>query len=533
LDILRVSNGGFLSSRTNSISSGGSITVNVNQLEVMNGGQLITSAFSSGNAGNITVNAAQSVILSGSNPNFKEIDDNITAKGSGTVNEQEGNDSIDKAQFIPLENFSLQNNSNIEFSKDIPHVSISGTGDGTFDYYSFEVKTPASRGIFDIDNTSVDVDKENSNSDISDTVDTELFLFDKSGNLLAENDDSLTSSGGGGSSSGLESYISYTFATPATSYILGVGSFNSEANNGIIEGEPLKKGDSYTLQLSLDNRNVNPNQSPNSGLFAQSQGTGQAGSIEITANQVLLNNQGELNARSKSGTGGNINLQVNDVLLMRNNSLISATAGNNGDGGNININAGFIVAVPSENSDIIANAFQGSGGQINIQANRVFGFNLRQERLSVETLRNNRTNDISASSESGPQGNINIQALTTNPSQGLIELPTDTAAPQLDQTCSPTGSGNNEFTVTGRDGLPPSPTDILTPEQPLADLGTPINSTTTQPTPTPTPPASPKRIVEAQGWIIDEQGNVTLVANVPTANSQGAWQPHPSCQEGR
>jgi large exoprotein involved in heme utilization and adhesion len=120
-----------------------------------------------------------------------------------------------------------------------------------------------------------------------------------------------------------------------------------------------------------------------------------------------------------------------------------------------------------------------------------------------------------------------------DPSQGLIELPTDTAAPQLDQTCSPTGSGNNEFTVTGRDGLPPSPTDILTPEQPLADLGTPINSTTTQPTPTPTPPASPKRIVEAQGWIIDEQGNVTLVANVPTANSQGAWQPHPSCQEGR
>ncbi|MEQ8996938.1 MAG: filamentous hemagglutinin N-terminal domain-containing protein [Coleofasciculus sp. B1-GNL1-01] len=517
LDILRVSNGGFLSSRTNSISTGGSITVNVNQLEVMNGGQLITSAFSSGDAGNITVNAAQSVLLSGSNPNFKEIGDNITAKGRGTVGEQEGNDSIDKAQVIPLDNFSLQDNDDIEFSKDIPHISISGTGDGTFDYYSLEVKTPGSRGIFDIDNTSVD---------------TELFLFDESRNLLAENDDSLTSSGGGGSSSGLESYISYTFATPAT-YILGVGRFNSEANNRTIEGEPLKAGDSYTLQLSLDNRNVNPNQSPNSGLFAQSQGTGQAGSIEITANQVLLDNQGELNARSKSGTGGNINLQVNDVLLMRNNSLISATAGNNGDGGNININAGFIVAVPSENSDIIANAFQGSGGQINIQANRVFGFNLRRERLSVETLRNNRTNDISASSESGPQGNINIQALTTDPSQELIELPTDTAAPQLDQTCSPTGSGKNEFTVTGRDGLPPSPTDILTPEQPLADLGTPINNTATQPTPTPTPPASPKPIVEAQGWIIDEQGNITLVANVPTANSQGAWQPQVSCQGGR
>jgi len=221
-------------------------------------------------------------------------------------------------------------------------------------------------------------------------------------------------------------------------------------------------------------------------------------------------------------------------LRLENESLISAEAFDDADGGNVTINLttnrGFLFALPSNRngSDIIAKANQGTGGNITITAPLgIYGI---EERKAID---GNRTNDIDASSQFGAPGQITINSLVIDPSQGLIELPTDTAAPQLDQTCSPTGSGKNEFTVTGRDGLPPSPTDILTPEQPLADLGTPINSTTTQPTPNPTPPASPKPIVEAQGWIIDEQGNITLVANVPTANSQGAWQPQVSCQGGR
>ncbi|NES25340.1 MAG: S-layer family protein, partial [Symploca sp. SIO3E6] len=279
-------------------------------------------------------------------------------------------------------------------------------------------------------------------------------------------------------------------------------------------------------------------------VVVSSTGTGKAGNIEIIANRVLLDNQGKLLAEATSVEGGNIILQVEDWLLMRHNSLISAEAGNKanpGNGGNITINAGFVIAVPSENSDIIADAFLGNGGNINITTQGIFGLEFRPKRTPKS--------DITASSQFGLSGTVNITQLNIDPTQGLSELPIDTVAPQLDQTCSPTGSGRNEFTVTGRDGLPPSPTDMLSSQRAMADLGTPVNSiqqtrghgdagtgrreipsqnSFTSPTTNPTSSSQP--LVEAKGWIIDEQGNVTLTAYVPTANTQETWQPQPSCQ---
>jgi len=89
--------------------------------------------------------------------------------------------------------------------------------------------------------------------------------------------------------------------------------------------------------------------------------------------------------------------------------------------------------------------------------------------------------------------------------------------------------------------LPPSPTDMLSSQRAIADLGTPVNKQTrgrgdagtqgqgvTPPTTNPT--SFPEQLVEAQGWIIDEQGKVFLTAQVPSSNNQGAWQPQASCQ---
>ncbi|MEQ8468018.1 two-partner secretion domain-containing protein [Coleofasciculus sp. E1-EBD-02] len=320
---------------------------------------------------------------------------------------------------------------------------------------------------------------------------------------------------------------------PANITLRNLNSLNLSNNSSISASTQTGQAGSVTI-----NDEENPAASVtlnNSSISAQATGDGgNAGDVTINAETLFLNN-GKITAETRgNGQGANITLNLTDWLRLENESLISAEAFGDADGGNVTINLttnrGFLFALPSNSngSDIIAKAAGGTGGNITITAPLgIYGI---EERKAID---GNRTNDIDASSEFGAPGQITINSLVIDPSQGLIELPTDTAAPQLDQTCSPTGSGNNEFTVTGRDGLPPSPTDILTPEQPLADLGTPINSTTTQPTPTPTPPASPKSIVEAQGWIIDEQGNITLVANVPTANSQGAWQPQVSCQGGR
>ena len=104
---------------------------------------------------------------------------------------------------------------------------------------------------------------------------------------------------------------------------------------------------------------------------------GQAGNLNITADNLFLN-QGKLTAETNAvgdSAGANITLNIKDLLRMENNSLISAKASGTANGGNITINnsKGLIIGLPSENSDIIANANQGNGGNINITTQNIFG----------------------------------------------------------------------------------------------------------------------------------------------------------------
>jgi hypothetical protein len=157
------------------------------------------------------------------------------------------------AQDINGEVFNRNPDPFIESADTIPHLSIDGTGDGTFDYYVFDVSAPGSRGIFDID---------------FENFDTELFLYDTDGNLLAFNDDNGSDPGSG---SGLASLIDYTFAQPGT-YIIGVGEFNSFDAGGQIGGNTPDPGDFYTLHVSLENRESAESQ-PDWYSFDLKQGT--------------------------------------------------------------------------------------------------------------------------------------------------------------------------------------------------------------------------------------------------------------------
>jgi len=190
------------------------------------------------------------------------------------------------------------------------------------------------------------------------------------------------------------------------------------------------------------------------------QGTGKAGDIEIEANSIQLNQQGELITQTQSGDGGNIRLQVDDLLLLRRNSTISTTAGQagkGGDGGNITIEAGFVTGIPTENSDITANAFEGRGGRIDITTQRIFGLEFRENLTPLS--------DITASSEFGIDGDYNLEVLNPiDPNQGLIQLPTGLVDAEnlIDRSCQAGGAAlASSFTITGRGGIPASPLDFL------------------------------------------------------------------------
>ncbi|MDZ8135183.1 MAG: filamentous hemagglutinin N-terminal domain-containing protein [Nostoc sp. DedQUE04] len=280
-----------------------------------------------------------------------------------------------------------------------------------------------------------------------------------------------------------------------------------------------------------------------SGLFVSSTGLGTAGDIEINSPKIILDNQGKLNAESASGNGGNININ-SDLLLLRRNSQISTNAGTDklsGNGGNIIINnlpnyRGFIVAVPNENSDITANAFEGSGGKVIINSAGIFGLQPRSRQeleQQLQTTDPNKlnpsqllTSDITAISQSKPSlnGEINLNTPDTDPSRGLIQLPSNLvdASQQIAQGCTPRGRQTaSRFIATGRGGLPLSPNEPLRgravitgwvdlPPQATQRVTDKLSTSVTK---------STNQIVEAQGWIVDGKGDVILVAQYAQSSS--------------
>jgi filamentous hemagglutinin family protein len=268
-------------------------------------------------------------------------------------------------------------------------------------------------------------------------------------------------------------------------------------------------------------------------VVVNSQGSGVAGNIDISAQSVQLD-RGRLTSETDArADGGNIRLRDTDLLLLRNGSDISTTAGTDetpesgGSGGDITIDADFIVAFPNENSDISANTFTGRGGNVDITTKGLFG-------ITTQLQDNPVTSDITASSERGVQGTVEITTLDTDPRRGLTELPVTVvdASDQITQTCIGQGRAEaSEFVVSGRGGLPPSPVDALIGEESLSNWARLDEAggekskegeagAATAPSHQGSEPAT--AIVEAQGWMRGEDGNVKLIAAAPASAVQPA-----------
>jgi len=254
-------------------------------------------------------------------------------------------------------------------------------------------------------------------------------------------------------------------------------------------------------------------------VTVSSAGGGKAGNIGITAENIFLNTGGAIAATTQSiFDGGNIKLQVWDSIVMRRESKISTSAGTaqtGGNGGNITIDAqnGFIVGVSRENSDITANAFEGKGGKVNITTQRIFGLKERPELTDKS--------DITASSELGLNGEIRISELAINPNNGLASLPGEPLPEVIEPKCQ-VGSrpGSNKFTVIGRGGLPSNPTQTFGYNRGWVDIRSETPGTensSSSPVDIKPTRSAPKQIVEAQGWIINDKGQVELVAVAPQA----------------
>jgi large exoprotein involved in heme utilization and adhesion len=260
--------------------------------------------------------------------------------------------------------------------------------------------------------------------------------------------------------------------------------------------------------------------------------SGNGGNIQLNAQAIQLND-GTITATSLLGEGGNITLQVQDDLVLRNQSEISTRAGTEdtggGNGGNITINAELIVAIPRENSDITANAFNGSGGNINITAQGIFGLERRDQLTPLS--------DITASSKLGVDGVVELTQLSVDPSQGLVELPENVVDNSSRIVAGCPANEGNSFAITGRGGLPENPTGTLRGRTVWQDLRF-ASSTTGAGEQEKIPKSQPSEqnqqptpLTEAKGWLINDTGQVELVALTSDVTSQQPWNHPANCSK--
>ncbi|MHC5598564.1 MAG: two-partner secretion domain-containing protein [Nostoc sp.] len=250
--------------------------------------------------------------------------------------------------------------------------------------------------------------------------------------------------------------------------------------------------------ISIDTPFLNVNQG---GLISvANEGLGDAGRLEIKANTINITSNGGVTATTAVGQGGDINITSNNIFLR--NGIISTTAGQqdtDGDGGNINLNTNILVL--AENSSITANAFKGRGGNILINARGLFF---------------SPNSQITASSQFGLNGDIKINSFYVDPN-GISSVPERLAeTPKVASVCQGQSDvARSEFVMTGVDRLPLSPNDVPPIKPTWQDnfVSNQVNNNSEEPK----LEKQATQIVEAQGWVQDSYGNVTLTAEANSA----------------
>ncbi|MEH2361665.1 two-partner secretion domain-containing protein [Nostoc sp.] len=475
------------------VGKGGNIDINATSLSLADGAELAASTHGQGNAGNILVDATDSVELSGV-ASFPVLEDGRAGGFSSGL-------------FTSTDKGASGQGGELEVTTGILHVS-----DGA-------VLGARSQSGFKGGNITV-------NANVLEVIGggqflTTAFNSGDAGNITVKVKDRITISGSDSTFSDRFNSVAKVFGEEqALATIDPVGpqaglfantATGSSGNGGSIFIDPMR--------LAI---------ADGAGVAVNSQGTGNGGSLQVQAGFLTLDNKAFLSAIANSGQGGNIALTVQDMLLLRRNSQISTTAGNDefgGNGGNININSKFIVAVPNENSDISANAFTGIGGRVDITTNGLFGI--------VPQKSPTEKSDITASSQLGVSGTVTINTPDVDPSRGLIQLPSNVVdvSQQIAQGCTPRrGKNASRFIATGRGGLPQSPNEPLRgravitgwvdlPPQVTERVTDKLAVEITDKKPTTSVTKSTNQIVEAQGWIVDANGDIILVAQSGQSSS--------------
>ncbi|MBW4616934.1 MAG: filamentous hemagglutinin N-terminal domain-containing protein [Desmonostoc vinosum HA7617-LM4] len=491
--------GSLVFAETTGEQNGRGIFIQAEQLTIKDGSQLSTSTTDIGTGGNLDVRVADSVRVIGTDKSGNPSALFADAFGKGAA----GNLTIQTGRLI------VENGGNISAATGKESEGIGGT-----------LKVVASdfillNGISELTGRSSGLFAQTGGSGNAGSliIDTRQLIIENEAQVTAGTLDDSQGNGG-------------TLSVYASEFVKLSGTASGGRDTSGLFVRSRGNGNAGSLFITTGQLIVDDQ----AQVTVSALGNANAGNLYITANEIRLDNQAKLLATTTSGNGGDIQLQLQNLLSLRRNSQISTTAGTagkNGNGGNITINIpnGFIVAVPGENSDISANAFTGKGGNIDINAFRLIGTQYREKPSNFS--------DITASSEFGLDGKVEIITPDIDPNQRVINVPTQTTQPKLAQGCQAVAGRNpSSFIITGRGGVPANPTEPLKSDAVLADwitLDTVSKTYSNQSVGRVSIQSSPETIVEATGWVVNAKGEVVLTANVPGDTVHGLWQKSNNC----
>ena len=460
---------------------GGDISLSTSQLSLQAGAVLATATLGNGDAGNLKITASDRLDVISSTiaaPTFDrghagKIDINTknlsVAEGATIASASIGRGNAGDLLISATESIEIYNNPNLLFSSNISTGSYRGI--------AFPGNITISTQRLSIEN-GASIQANNIFLGLSETTDRispiDANIPDGKGKLTITASQSIEISG--------KILQNNPFGISSNSYISSTTS---------------------TLAPASDIQITTPNLAIFDGgeISVNSLGSGAAGTLEIVADNVTLEDRGRLNGTTKSGRGGDIMLQVDNILRLEDNSSIGTDAIALGDGGNIDLTADFIVA--SRNSSITANAAEiGIGGNIEITAKDLFFTSDSQ---------------ITADSTLGIDGTVEIKTSIDIEHNSYTELPQKVI--QVEQTilqsCSNRNNRQDVFSYTGRGGLPSSPlTEFQANNIVIVDFEIPHKAVVEDEFEADMTFDVPQsKIVEANRWQINASGKVELIAS--------------------
>ncbi len=530
-------------SDVNSTATGnaGTVTINASSVSLTNGAILQSNTYGNGNAGNVNINASGLVTLDASVAISNVALGAIGNAGNVTVN----------ASSVSLINNGAQIESNTLDNGNAGNVTVNASSVSLINValigsYTFVNNGNAGNVTVNASSVSLTDGAQISSSTFGNGNGGNVTVNASSVSLTngAQISSGTRGNGNGGDITIIAQTLDILGGNSTLGFTTGVGASTFSTGNAgkiaILLGQSLLLDSSRGLasietatstgstgnggSIFIDPQNITLQ---NGALItATSLGAGIGGDINIFSNNLFLLNRSNINAKSFNANGGNINLNIPSLLLLRYASNINATAGfaspnASGNGGNITINAGFVVAVCTEDSNIYANASIGHGGNITINANAVYGLQYSPQLTSPlsEIVANNITGTL--------PGTVTLNTLNFDPIRGVTVLPNNLADPskQVSQTCAVGGklsNRNNSLIITGRGGLPKSPSDELSINRSLVEPVDSLPSSSDRETPpvkkTEVNPDTPKRIIEANTVIRDSRGILRLVAAATPLN---------------